>query len=87
MTLLVYDPTGTVCAGDGMLSFSGFGLSVGFDISGCTQSVSVGPDATTFTTICPGSVTTAILKNIINYLIIIKLNNILHNFFYLKEGQ
>ena len=54
MTLQVCDPTGTVCAGDGILSFTGFGLSVGFDISGCTESISVGPDGTTFTTVCPG---------------------------------
>ena len=32
MTLQVCDPTGTVCAGNGILSFNGFGLSVGFDI-------------------------------------------------------
>ena len=64
ITLQVCDPTGTVCAGDGMLSFSGFGLSVGFDITGCTESVSVGPDVTTFTTVCPGSVTTAIMSGV-----------------------
>ena len=64
VSLQVCDPSGTVCAGDGILSFTGFGLSVDFDISGCTQSVSVGPDVTTFTTICPGSVTTAIMSGV-----------------------
>lgn len=42
VSLQVCDPTGTVCVGDGLLSFTGFGLSVGFDISGCSDSVSVG---------------------------------------------
>ena len=64
MTLQVCDPTGTVCAGDGMLSFTGFGLSVGFDITGCSKSISVGPDATTFTTVCPGVETTAIVSGV-----------------------
>lgn len=64
MTLQVCDPTGTVCAGDGILSFNGFGLSVGFDITGCSNSISVGPDATTFTTVCPGVVTTAIVSGV-----------------------
>ena len=64
VSLQVCDPSGTVCVGDGMLSFSGFGLSVGFDITGCTESVSVGPDVTTFTTVCPGSVTTAIMSGV-----------------------
>lgn len=64
VTLQVCDPSGTVCAGDGMLSFTGFGLSVGFDITGCSNSISVGPDATTFTTVCPGVVTTAIMSGV-----------------------
>jgi len=64
VSLQVCDPSGTVCVGDGMLTFSGFGLSVGFDITGCTESVSVGPDVTTFTTVCPGSVTTAIMSGV-----------------------
>lgn len=64
ITLQVCDPTGTICAGDGILSFTGFGLSVGFDISGCSESVSVGSDATTFTTVCPGVVSTAIISGI-----------------------
>ena len=64
VSLQVCDPSGTVCVGDGMLSFSGFGLSVGFDITGCTESVSVGPDVTTFTTVCPRSVTTAIMSGV-----------------------
>ena len=64
VSLQVCDPSGTICAGDGILSFNGFGLSVGFDITGCTESVSVGPDATTFTTVCPGSVTTAIMSGV-----------------------
>ena len=64
MTLQVCDPTGTVCVGDGMLTFTGFGLSVGFDITGCTESISVGPDATTFTTVCPGVTTTAIISGV-----------------------
>jgi hypothetical protein len=64
MTLQVCDPTGTVCTGDGILSFNGFGLSVGFDITGCSNSISVGPDATTFTTVCPGVVTTAIVSGV-----------------------
>lgn len=64
VSLQVCDPSGTVCAGDGILSFNGFGLSVGFDITGCTESISVGPDATTFTTVCPGSVTTAIMSGV-----------------------
>ena len=58
MTLQVCDPTSSICAGDGILSFSGFGLSVGFDITGCSNSISVGLDATTFTTVCPGVKTT-----------------------------
>lgn len=60
----VCDPSGTICAGDGILSFSGFGLSVGFDISGCTESVSVGPDVTTFTTVCPGIISTATISGV-----------------------
>ena len=64
VSLQVCDPSGTVSAGDGMVSFTGFGLSVGFDITGCTQSVSVGPDATTFTTVCPGVVTTATMSGV-----------------------
>ena len=64
VSLQVCDPTGTVCAGDGILSFTGFGLSVGFDITGCTESVSVGPSATTFTTVCPGVITTAIMSGV-----------------------
>lgn len=64
MTLQVCDPTGSVCAGDGILSFTGFGLSVGFDITGCSNSISVGPDATTFTTVCPGVITTAIVSGV-----------------------
>lgn len=64
ITLQVCDPTGTICAGDGTLSFNGFGLSVGFDINGCSDSVSVGPEATTFTTVCPGVVTTAVISGV-----------------------
>lgn len=64
MTLQVCDPTGTVCAGDGILSFNGFGLSVSFDITGCSNSISVEPDVTTFTTVCPGVVTTAIVSGV-----------------------
>ena len=62
MTLQVCDPTGTICVGDGILNITGFGLSVGFDITGCSNSISVGPDVTTFTTVCPGVVTTAIVS-------------------------
>ena len=65
MTLQVCDPTGTVCIGDGILSITGFGLSVGFDISGCTESISVGPDGTAvLTTVCPGVVSTAIISGV-----------------------
>ena len=64
VSLQVCDPTGTVCVGDGVLNITGFGLSVGFDISGCSESVSVGPDATTFTTVCPGVVSTAIISGV-----------------------
>lgn len=44
-----------------MLNIAGFGLSVGFDISGCSESVSVGPDATT---VCSGVVSTAIISGV-----------------------
>ena len=64
VTLQVCDPSGTVCVGDGILSFTGFGLSIGFDITGCSNSISVGPDATTFTTVCPGVKTTAIVSGV-----------------------
>lgn len=64
ITLQVCDPSGTICAGDGILSFTGFGLSIGFDISGCSESISVGPDATTFTTVCPGIVSTTIISGV-----------------------
>ena len=64
MTFQVCDPTGTVCAGDGTLSFTGFGLSVGFDITGCSNSISVGPNETTFTTVCPGVISTAIVSGV-----------------------
>lgn len=62
MSLQVCVPIGTVCAGDGILNFSGFGLSVGFDITGCSNSNSVGPNAIIFTTVFPGVVTTAIVS-------------------------
>ena len=64
VSLQVCDPSGTFCIGEDVLSITALGLSVSFDISGCTESISVGPDATTFTTVCPGSVTTATLSGV-----------------------
>ena len=53
------DPTGTICVGDNVLSISGPGLGISISAPSCEQSISVGPDATTVTNICPGSISTA----------------------------
>ena len=63
MTLQGYDPKGTVCTGNGILNFTRFGLSVGFNITGCGNSISLRSDTTTFTAVCNGVITNTIGVN------------------------
>jgi len=58
------DPTGTICIGSDSLSISGPGLGITISAPSCVESVSVGPDATTFTTVCPGSTTTLTVSGV-----------------------
>ena len=53
------DPTGTVCFGGDGFSISGPGIGITYNLPGCSQSISVGPTATTVTNVCPGSISTA----------------------------
>lgn len=54
VSLQACDPTGTICIGSDSLSISGPGLGITISAPSCIESVSVGSDATTFTTVCPG---------------------------------
>jgi hypothetical protein len=53
------DPTGTLCFGGDGFSISGPGIGITYNLPGCSQSISVGPTATTVTNVCPGSISTA----------------------------